>query len=115
MLDLQITNALLLDLSTGKETLSDVGIRNGRIAEITESGASGSGSASAARSVFDAEGNYLFPGFVDFHTHLFRHGSTFGMDADLLLSAGVTAAADMGSAGWVNFPALYVVQLMITI
>ncbi|MBQ7535971.1 MAG: amidohydrolase family protein [Stomatobaculum sp.] len=108
MLDLQITNALLLDLSTGKETLSDVGIRNGRIAEIKSAGTS----PASAHFVYDAEGNYLFPGFVDFHTHLFRHGSTFGMNADLLLSAGVTAAADMGSAGWVNFPALYCCDLL---
>ena len=50
MLDLQITSALLLDLSTGKETLSDVGIRNGRIDEITKAGTS----AASARFVLDA-------------------------------------------------------------
>lgn len=44
--------------------------------------------------------------------HLFRHGSTFGMNADELISSGVTSAVDMGSAGWVNYPAMYECDIM---
>lgn len=102
MLDLLIKNAKTLDSSTGTEILCSAGVRSGRIvfaspADVYEE----------SRRTIDAKGAWLFPGFVDFHTHLFRHGSQFGLDADLLASSGVTAAADMGSAGWVNFPAMY--------
>ena len=40
-----------------------------------------------ARKVINGKGAYLFPGFIDFHTHLFQHGSGFGLDADQLLTA----------------------------
>ena len=108
MYDTLIKNVVLKETKAGRGTLSSVGILDGKIAEIL----TGSSAEQAdARLVIDAEGNLLLPGLVDFHTHLFRHGSSFGMDADLLLSAGVTAAADMGSAGWVNFPAMYCCDL----
>jgi len=102
-LDLLIQNGLLLNPDTGAETLSDVGIRNGRITLINPAG----DMACQARRVLNAEGQYLLPGLIDFHTHLFRHGSGFGLDADALLSAGVTCAVDMGTAGFTNFPALF--------
>lgn len=60
-----------------------------------------------ARKELDAAGSYLFPGLIDAHVHLFQHGSGFGMDADRLLSAGVTTAVDMGSAGYANFAAMH--------
>ena len=115
MLDLLIKNAVLVCAETGREIPASVGIENGRIKEIRErsySECSGPAAPNAAelpeaREILDAGGMCLLPGLVDFHTHLFRHGSSFGMDADLLLSSGVTAAADMGSAGWVNYPAMH--------
>lgn len=107
MLDLLIKNALLLDMDTGDEALSCVGVSMGRISCVLPFSEDLPGILPKARKVIDAGGQYLFPGLVDFHTHLFRHGSQFGMDADLLVESGVTAAADMGSAGWVNFPAMY--------
>jgi dihydroorotase len=100
MLDLLITNVLLPGTAGGGK-LSHVGIREGHIEFC------GSGTAPSASEVIDAGGNLLFPGFIDLHTHLFRHGSTFGMDADRLITSGVTCAVDMGSAGWVNFPAMH--------
>lgn len=101
-MDLLIRNAALLDLETGEKTCYDVGVQNGRIAFVQSAGAK----ASDARQELDAEGAYLFPGLIDAHVHLFQHGSGFGMDADLLLSAGVTTAVDMGSAGYANFAAM---------
>lgn len=103
MQDLLIRNATMVDLASGREFTGSVEVRMGRIANVYEDDAPGV----EAREVVDADGKYLFPGFVDYHTHLFAHGSMFGMDANLLFSSGVTAAADMGSAGWVNFPAMY--------
>lgn len=102
MNDLLICNVKLLDTQTDGERLADVAVKNGRIASVCPPSCKAAGG-----QVINGEGLYLFPGFIDFHTHLFAHGSTFGMDADRLLSAGVTCAVDMGSAGWVNYPALY--------
>lgn len=115
MLDLLIKNAVLVCTETGREIPASVGIENGRIKDILKTNNSECSAPAAphaadlpeAREILDAGGMYLLPGLVDFHTHLFRHGSSFGMDADLLLSSGVTAAADMGSAGWVNYPAMH--------
>lgn len=104
LMDLLICNVKLLDVNTGLEHTADVAVNTGRIAQVFSAG---NGNRDGARSLIDAHGDYLFPGFIDFHTHLFAHGSTFGMDADRLLTAGVTFAVDMGTSGWVNYPALY--------
>ncbi|MCI8454644.1 MAG: amidohydrolase family protein [Lachnospiraceae bacterium] len=102
MNDLLIRGVKLLDTKTGEGRLADVAVENGRIASVAAPSCK-----AAAGQVLVGEGLYLFPGFIDFHTHLFAHGSTFGMDAERLLSAGVTCAVDMGSAGWVNYPAFH--------
>lgn len=101
---LVIRNARVLDMEQGTQTLVDIAVERGRIAQISPAGTL---QPSAFHRVIEADGMYAFPGFVDFHTHLFRHGSSFGLDAEELLKAGVVCAADMGSAGWVNYPALH--------
>ena len=103
MYDILFRNCTCLDLTTGKERLYDVGVSEGRISSVREHAEL----ATSAKKTIDCSGNYLFPGFIDFHTHLFAHGSTFGMDADRLMSAGITTAVDMGTAGWVNYPAFH--------
>lgn len=103
MTELLIRGARLLDLTTGVEHLADVAVESGKIASVSAS----QEEAAPAQQTIEAGGMYLFPGFIDIHTHLFAHGSTFGLDADRLLSAGITCAVDMGSAGWVNYPAFY--------
>lgn len=55
----------------------------------------------------DIKYKYLFPGFIDAHTHLFKHGSQFGVNPERLLSSGVTTAIDMGSAGYINYPSFH--------
>ena len=112
MYDLLITDAKLLDPETGKITEhNSVAVNGERIAEVF-SGVSEGLNALRARSVIDAKGKYLFPGFIDFHVHAFEHGSTFGMNADRLIDSGVTCAVDMGSSGWVNYPAMYECDIM---
>lgn len=102
-MDLLIRNAKLLDLDSGAETLADVGVRMGRIALVQPAGIT----TQEARRELDASGAYLFPGFIDYHVHLFQHGSGFGMDANKLFTAGVTTAVDMGSSGYANYSAMY--------
>jgi len=54
----------------------------------------------------DADGCFVFPGLIDFHCHVFQ-GSAFGVNHELFLPTGVTAAVDAGSAGWINFEEFY--------
>ena len=56
--------------------------------------------------VVDAHGCYVAPGLIDYHTHLFRGGDFFGINADILLSYGVTTAVDAGSTGSLNYDLL---------
>lgn len=100
---LLLRNAIVLDLESGREERRDLRVAGGKIAAIAASGAL---RPQEGERVVAADGLYAFPGFVDFHTHLYRHGSSFGLDADCLLQSGVVCAADMGSAGWVNYPAM---------
>ncbi len=53
--------------------------------------------------IVNAEGCYVFPGLIDYHTHLFHGGDFFGVNADLLMAGGVTTALDAGSVGSLNF------------
>lgn len=62
--------------------------------------------------IIDGKGQMAIPGLIDFHTHLFRTGSGFGLNADLLFSTGVTTAVDMGSAGRANYEAFHVSDII---
>ena len=63
MLDLLFRSATVADGSGAAPMTADVGIRDGRIAEI------GQLNGVAARETVDATGGWLTPGFVDIHTH----------------------------------------------
>jgi N-acyl-D-amino-acid deacylase len=65
--DLVITGAEIIDGSGGPSFSSDVGIRERRIACI------GNLHGAKARSVIDATGLALAPGFIDVHTHIERN------------------------------------------
>ena len=65
MLDHVIRGATLVDGTGAPSRPADVGLREGRIAVITEAG----GCTETARSTEDADGLVLTPGFVDPHTH----------------------------------------------
>lgn len=55
----------------------------------------------------DGKNKYLFPGFIDFHTHLFKDGSEFGIEADRLFDSGIVCAVDMGTAGHIAYPSFH--------
>ncbi|MGD0592765.1 MAG: amidohydrolase family protein [Acidimicrobiales bacterium] len=70
MLDYAITGGTVVDGTGAPGFRGDVGIRDGRIAEIVAAGAAGGGSlGEPAASTFDAEGLMVAPGIVDVHTH----------------------------------------------
>jgi N-acyl-D-amino-acid deacylase len=62
-LDLLIRGGTVVDASGGKRFVADVGILNGRIAQIGRI-------TDAARRTIDADGLIVSPGFVDGHTHM---------------------------------------------
>jgi N-acyl-D-glutamate deacylase len=60
--DLVVTNGRVVDPETGLDGLRSVGIRNGRIAAIARTPLRG-------RTVLDASGLVVAPGFIDLHAH----------------------------------------------
>ena len=110
MFDLIIKNGKTLDLDNGLERETALGIKDGKIKEVNLQPGGFSETAKAKR-VVDAGGSYMFPGFIDFHTHLFSKGSFFGMNADRLFSSGVTTAVDMGTAGAANYEAFHLTDV----
>lgn len=95
---LRITNATIVDVSTGQlHPWSTIVIRGNRIASV--------GTASAAGQkgdrVIDAKGMYVIPGLWDMHTHTY-FGASAAQGTELILpmfiANGVTGIRDMGSA-----------------
>ncbi len=82
-----VRRARLLDPRTGLDGLSDLLVRDGRVAEL------GDGlEAPAGAEVVDAEGLHAFPAFVDPHVHLRTPGREDEEDID----SGTRAAAAGG-------------------
>ena len=88
--DLKITGGQLFDGSGGQSERANIGVKDGRIAEI------GACAAEASRTI-DAEGAIVTPGFIDLHTH---YDGQVSWDEELRPSVnfGVTTAV-MGNCG----------------
>ncbi len=95
--DLLIRNGHVVDTASGVDGIRDVAIRGRKIGPA--------GEASEAAHVVDATGCYVLPGLIDYHTHVYWGGSTFGVHPDLLLAVGVTATVDTGTSGYANYEA----------
>ena len=89
--DVKIRNGLIFDGDGGEPVHADIGVRNGRIAEI------GCCAEAADRSI-DAEGAIVTPGFIDLHTHYdgqvswdeeMRPSVNFGVTTVLMGNCGV--------------------------
>lgn len=64
MLDLLLRGCTLIDGTGAPPRTADVGVRGGRIAEVSDRPL-----GAAARETLDAAGAWVMPGFVDIHTH----------------------------------------------
>src|SRR5947209_4072163 len=60
--DVAIVNGRVMDPETGLDAIRSVGVRDGRIAAISSEGLS-------AKTVIDAKGLVVAPGFIDLHSH----------------------------------------------
>jgi dihydroorotase len=90
--DLVIRGAHVLDPSSRLDGVSDVRLSAGRIAEV--------GEGLRGLHHLDADGLYLFPGFVDVHAHW----RTPGREDEETIESGSAAAAAGGFAGVVMMP-----------
>jgi dihydroorotase len=98
--DLLIKGGEVVDPGASYRGNLDVAIKRDRIAAVDADIP-----AASAFRVVDAGGQYVTPGLVDLHTHVY-HGATYwGIHADPVAArSGVTTWLDVGSAGGYNFP-----------
>jgi dihydroorotase len=98
--DLLIKGGQVVDPGGGYSGQLDVALKRNRIAAVEANIP-----AESAFRVIDAAGQFVTPGLVDLHTHVY-HGATFwGVRADPVAArSGVTTWLDVGSAGGYNFP-----------
>ncbi|HEX5499635.1 MAG TPA: amidohydrolase/deacetylase family metallohydrolase, partial [Thermomicrobiales bacterium] len=100
--DIVISGGHVIDPANGVDAARDVAIVDGRIAAVAEQLP-----PHTVRRVIDAAGQYVTPGLVDFHAHLYWGRDYLGIDADSLAwRCGVTTWVDAGSAGAFSIPGL---------
>ncbi|HMJ82140.1 MAG TPA: hypothetical protein VK504_03175, partial [Vicinamibacterales bacterium] len=104
--DLLVRGGHVIDPRNGINSVMDVAIAGGKIAEVA-----GRIDPSRANRVADATGLYVVPGMIDLHTHVFygtedtylSNGYVAVQPDAHALRAGVTTVVDAGGAGWRNF------------
>ncbi len=104
--DLLLKGGHVIDAKNKISAIRDVAIQAGRIAEV-----SARIDPATARKVIDVSGNYVTPGLIDIHAHVYAGtGEKRSYAGDLSVypdgytfRVGVTTIADAGCAGWRNF------------
>ncbi|MBS5520491.1 MAG: amidohydrolase family protein [Acidaminococcus intestini] len=105
-MNLVIKNVMMLTSDCGHKTRQTIAIKGEKFVQYEP------GMDANADHIIDGQKYNAIPGLIDFHTHLFTHGSGFGVNPDLLYSTGVTTAVDMGTAGRANFDAFYMTDIL---
>ena len=99
--DIVIKGGRVIDPARGLDGKRDVAILAGRVAAVDASIP-----AESAFRVVDAAGLLVTPGLIDFHAHVFRGFSYWGLDPDTIgPRTGVTTWVDAGSVGAITLPA----------
>lgn len=96
MTRLLVRGGTVIDPRAGTSRAADVLIEDGLVASI------GDVEETPGAEVIDASGQYVAPGFIDIHAHVFNHGlfGTSRVDADRVgVEQGVACLVDAGSAG----------------
>jgi len=100
--DLLIKGGEVVDPSAGYSGQMDVAIKRNRIAAVEADIPS-----DKAFRVIDAGGQYVTPGLVDLHTHVYYGATYWGVHPDEIAArSGVTTWLDVGSAGAYNVKGL---------
>lgn len=98
-LDILIKNGHVIDPLQNIDEIMDIGVINNKIVNVT--------SDNENDKCIDAEGCYVFPGLIDFHTHVFNGGTAVSVNPNYLLPTGVTATVDAGTSGCCNYESFY--------
>ncbi|MBA3337708.1 MAG: amidohydrolase/deacetylase family metallohydrolase [Chloroflexia bacterium] len=99
--DTLITGGEVVDPGAGLLGRLDIAITNGLIAAVASDL-----DPSLATEHIDARGQFVTPGLVDLHTHVYWGATYWGIEADPVAArTGVTTWLDVGSAGAYSFPA----------
>lgn len=98
--DIVVKGGEVVDPGAGLEGRLDVGIKGDRVAAVEADIP-----ASDAGTVIDASGQYVTPGLIDLHTHVYWGATFWGIEPDPIAArSGVTTWLDVGSAGSYSFP-----------
>src|SRR6056297_2662916 len=97
MYDIIIKNGYVVDWEKNLEEVIDIGIKEGKIAEINHTI-----DESKGKQIIDVSNNLVIPGIIDSHVHIIRNNSK-AAGYRMLVKAGVTTAVDMkGPVGRAN-------------
>jgi dihydroorotase len=100
--DLLIKGGEVVDPAAGYSGKLDVAVKRRRIAAVETDIP-----AESAFKVIDATGQYVTPGLIDLHAHVYEGVTYWGVNADAIGSqTGVTTWVDAGSAGAVTLAGL---------
>lgn len=100
--DLLLVGGRVIDPRHGIDTVADVAILDGRIAQV-----GADLPQRGAREVRDTRGLLVVPGLIDLHTHVYHKATSYGVDPDAVAQRScVTTMVDAGSAGAGNFAGL---------
>lgn len=106
-LDVLLKGGHLIDSKNAINGPMDIGITDGKIAEVKASIP-----VESAKKTIDISGLYVTPGLIDMHVHVFMgnelgayiaDGATSVMPDGFTFRSGVTTVVDAGSSGWRNF------------
>ncbi len=89
MYDIIIKNGFVVDWEQNIEGIKDIGIKDGKIAEINDKIEEYKGN-----QLIDVSGKLVIPGIIDTHVHIIRNDSK-SAGYRMLIKAGITAAVDM--------------------
>lgn len=98
--DMLLKGGTVIDSAQGLNTLRDVAITDGVITAIDHDIPK-----TAAKQTISVKNQYVTPGLIDIHTHVYYGVTTWGIKADNVCpTAGTTTIVDAGSASWATFP-----------
>src|SRR5580658_1719062 len=91
-LDLVLRGGRVVDPATGRDSVADIGISDGRIAAIEPA------IGAEAGKIIDVRGKIVTAGLIDTHAHVYQHVTgRFGLNADTVgIRSGVTTVVDQG-------------------
>ena len=98
--DMLLKGGTVVDSSQRLNDLRDVAISEGVIAAIEYDIPK-----TDAKHVISVKNQYVTPGLIDIHTHVYYGVTTWGIKADNICPvSGTTTVVDAGSASWASFP-----------